>query len=146
MELRFDVYAKIARPLAQVFEAVADPRQLSAYFTTGGASGPLTEGSTVVWKFSDAPGDYPLKVTKLVRNERIEFGWETNSGGYDTQVVVTFEPTDDGGTLVRVAESGWKEDPTGLKDSYGNCYGWTQMLCCLKVWVEHRINLRQGFF
>ena len=146
MELKFDVYAKIARPLARVFEAVADPRQLSAYFTTGGASGPLTEGSTIVWKFADAPGDYPLKVTKLVRNERIEFGWETNSGGYDTQVVMTFEPTDDGGTLVRIAESGWKEDPTGLKDSYGNCYGWTQMLCCLKVWVEHRINLRQGFF
>jgi uncharacterized protein YndB with AHSA1/START domain len=146
MELRFDVYAKIARPVAEVFEAVADPQQLSAYFTTGGSSGRLREGSTVTWKFGDAPGEYPVRVTRIVPNERIEFGWETNSGGYDTRVVITFEPADGGGTLVRIAESGWKEDPTGLEDSYGNCHGWTQMLCCLKAWVEHRINLRQGFF
>lgn len=146
MELQFDVYAKIARPVAEVFRAVVDPRELSSYFTTGGASGPLREGSTVVWKFGDAPGEYPVRVTKLVPDARIEFGWETNSGGYDTRVVMTFEAIGAGGTLVRVAEAGWREDPTGLKDSYGNCYGWTQMLCCLKAWAEHRINLRQGFF
>jgi len=146
MELKFDVYAKIARPVAEVFEAVADPQLLSAYFTTGGSSGRLREGSTVTWKFGDAPGEYPVRVTRIVPNERIEFGWETNSGGYDTRVIITFEPADGGGTLVRIAESGWKEDPAGLEDSYGNCHGWTQMLCCLKAWVEHRINLRQGFF
>ena len=146
MNLQFDVYAKIAKPVATVFRAVVDPQELSSYFTTGGSSGPLQEGGTVIWKFGDAPGEYPVRVTKLVPDERIEFGWETNSGGYDTRVVMTFEPTDSGGTLVRVAESGWRDDPTGLQDSYGNCHGWTQMLCCLKAWVEHRINLRQGFF
>jgi len=146
MELQFDVYAKIARPVAVVFRAVTDPQELSSYFTTGGASGPLREGSTVLWKFGDAPGEYPVRVTKLIPDERIEFGWETNSGGYDTRVIMTFESQDGGGTLVRVAESGWKEDATGLKDSYGNCHGWTQMLCCLKAWVEHRINLRHGFY
>ena len=41
---------------------------------------------------------------------------------------------------------GWRDTPKGQKSSYGNCFGWTQMLCCLKAWVEHRINLRQGFF
>jgi uncharacterized protein YndB with AHSA1/START domain len=59
---------------------------------------------------------------------------------------MTFEAVAGGSTLVRVAESGWKQDPRGLKSSYGNCYGWTQMLCCLKAWVEHDINLRKGFF
>jgi uncharacterized protein YndB with AHSA1/START domain len=146
MDLAFDVYAKIARPVADVFAAVTDPGQLSAYFSTGGASGPLREGSTVTWKFGDVPGEYPVRVTKLVPDERIEFAWETNSGGYDTQVVMTFEPADAGGTLVRVAESGWKADPAGLQDSYGNCGGWTQMLCCLKAWLEHGINLRRGYF
>jgi uncharacterized protein YndB with AHSA1/START domain len=146
MDLAFDVYVKIARPVADVFAAVTDPGQLSAYFSTGGASGPLREGSTVNWKFGDVPGEYPVRVTKLVPNERIEFTWETNSGGYDTQVVVTFEPAAAGGTLVRVAESGWKPDPSGLKDSYGNCGGWTQMLCCLKAWLEHGVNLRRGYF
>ena len=146
MELRFEVHAKIARRVADVFEAVVSPKQLSAYFTTGGASGALAEGVTVLWKFGDHPGEFPVRVVKLVRNERIEFSWETNSGGYDTQVVMSFEAVDAGTTLVRIAESGWQETPLGLEDSYGNCSGWMQMLCCLKAWAEHRINLRQGFF
>lgn len=79
-------------------------------------------------------------------NERIEFDWEREKGGYNTQVVMTFEALDAGTTLVCVAEGGWRQDPKGVKICYGNCYGWTQMLCCLKAWVEHNINLRKGFF
>jgi len=146
MELKFDVYAKIARPVATVFEAVADPRQLSAYFTTGGASGPLEEGATVLWRFGDHPGEFPVKVTKLVPNERIEFSWDAGEGGYQTAVTMTFEAIAGGETLVRVAEGGWRETPRGLKDSYDNCYGWTQMLCCLKGHLEHGVDLRKGFF
>ena len=35
MPLSFEVYGKIARPVAEVFGAVTDPRELSSYFTTG---------------------------------------------------------------------------------------------------------------
>ncbi|MGQ0384539.1 MAG: SRPBCC domain-containing protein [Gammaproteobacteria bacterium] len=146
MELKFEVYAKIARPLAGVFEAVVNPEQLSAYFTTGGANGPLAEGATVLWKFGDYPHAIPVRVSRLVPNQRIEFGWEAEEGAYQTAVVMTFEPLDSGGTLVRVAEGGWRENPTGLRSSYLNCGGWMQMLCCLKAWTEHGINLRRGFF
>ena len=45
MELHFKVFGYIARPVAQVFEAVADPAQLSRYFTTGGAQGRLRTGA-----------------------------------------------------------------------------------------------------
>ncbi|MEX1994376.1 MAG: SRPBCC domain-containing protein [Steroidobacteraceae bacterium] len=146
MELKFDVYAKIGRPVAEVFAAVTDPQQLSAYFTTGGASAPLTEGASIIWKFGDYPGEIPVRVTRLVPNERIEFSWDAEEGSYQTAVVMTFAALDGGGTLVRVVEGGWREDPRGLKGSYQNCYGWTQMLCCLKAWAEHGINLRRGFF
>lgn len=146
MELKFEVYGKIARPVAVVFNAVTDPKELSAYFTTGGASGPLREGATVTWDFADFPGAFPVKVTKLVPNERIELDWEANEGGYDTHVVMTFEAVDPGTTLVKISESGWRETPKGQKGSYGNCMGWMQMICCLKGWVEHKINLRNGFF
>lgn len=146
MELRFDVYAKIARPVAEVFEAVVNPKQLSSYFATGGASGALAEGATVLWKFGDHPGEFPVRVTKLVPNERIELSWDAEEGGYQTQVVMTFEPVIGNGTLVRIAEGGWREGPAGLRSSYLNCGGWTQMLCCLKAWAEHGINLRRGFF
>jgi uncharacterized protein YndB with AHSA1/START domain len=41
MDLKFRVSARIARPVHEVFEAVADPQKLSNYFTTGGAQGRL---------------------------------------------------------------------------------------------------------
>jgi uncharacterized protein YndB with AHSA1/START domain len=37
MDLRFEVFAHVSRPPHEVFEAVADPAKLSAYFATGGA-------------------------------------------------------------------------------------------------------------
>ena len=52
MDLKFRVAARIAKPVHEVFEAVADPRQLSEYFTTGGAKGRLETGATVTWDFA----------------------------------------------------------------------------------------------
>ena len=43
--LTFTVSGRIARPVDEVYEAVADPEQLSKYFTTGGARGRLEAGA-----------------------------------------------------------------------------------------------------
>ena len=72
MELQFRVYGKIARPVAEVFDAVYNPTKLSGYFTTGGASAPLVEGSTVTWDFADFPGAFPVQVRKVERDRLIE--------------------------------------------------------------------------
>jgi uncharacterized protein YndB with AHSA1/START domain len=146
MALRFKIFGRIARPVSDVFRSVTEPRSLSSYFTTGGASAPLREGTTVTWQFADFPGVIPVKVTRVVPDERIELSWEAAERGYDTQVVMTFEAVDASTTLVRIAESGWRDSEEGRKSSYDNCSGWMQMLCCLKAWAEHGINLRQGFF
>ena len=47
--LSFTVSGRIARPVAEVYEAVADPEQLSRYFTTGGARGRLEPGEPLVY-------------------------------------------------------------------------------------------------
>ena len=157
MELRFKVSGRIARPVEEVFEAVADPAKLSAYFTTGGAVGRLESGATVQWDFGDFPGAFPVEVAEVEKNRRIVLRWEANDGPpeggqatagatYMTTVVFTFEPLDDGRTLVTIEESGWRETPAGLQAAFGNCQGWSQMLAALKVWVEHGINLREGFY
>ena len=158
MELKFSVSARIAKPVEQVFEAIADPRQLSRYFTTGGASGRLEAGATVSWDFADFPGAFPVEVVEVVPNRRIVLKWEASEGppengepsggaGYHTQVTIEFAPLDhDTRTLVTIAEEGWRETPGGLKGSYGNCMGWSQMLCALKAWLEHGINLREGMY
>jgi uncharacterized protein YndB with AHSA1/START domain len=159
MELKFSVSARIARPVADVFEAVADPAILSEYFTTAGASGRLEAGATVMWEFADFPGAFPVEVIEVVPNEKIVLKWEAIDGepdheagtyepaGYQTIVTMTFKPLDDDSrTLVTIAEEGWHETPGGLEASYGNCMGWSQMLAAMKAWVEHRINLREGMY
>ena len=157
MDLKFKVAARIARPLHEVFEAIVDPKQLSSYFTTGGAQRRLETGATVTWDFADYPGAFPVKVTEVIPDERIVLMWDANEGvpegddpvagaGYQTTVTMTFAPLDDGRTLVSISEEGWRETAAGLKASYGNCQGWMQMLCALTAWKEHGINLRDGMF
>jgi uncharacterized protein YndB with AHSA1/START domain len=148
MELKFRVFAYIAKPVHEVFEAVADPAQLSRYFTTGGARGRLEAGATVTWDFHDFPGAFPVHVIEVVPDARIVLEWKANEPGTDYRVTVTmaFKPTDDGRTLVEIAEEGWHETDAGLQASYGNCMGWAQMLAALKMWLEHGINMREGMY
>ena len=150
MELTFRVAGRIAKPVSEVFEAVVDPKQLSRYFTTGGAKGRLEKGATVTWDFHDFPGAFPVKVIDVVKDEKIVFQWAVDGsngdGGYDTTVTMSFEPIDGDRTLVSIREEGWRETPAGLKGSYGNCEGWTGALCAMKAWLEHGINLRDGFY
>jgi uncharacterized protein YndB with AHSA1/START domain len=146
MELKFQIQTKIQKPVAEVFDAVYNPKKITQYFATESASAPLDEGTRVLWRFADYPGDVPLSVKKVVPNELIAFEWETMEGGYNTQVEMRFEPFSAGETLVSISEGNWKENQKGLNSSYGNCYGWMQMSCCLKAYLEYGINLRKGFF
>ena len=160
MELKFRVAARIAKPVHEVFEAVVDPEQLSQYFTTGGAKGRLETGATVSWDFHDYPGAFPVEVVKVVPDESIVLRWDASEGEppnveggepkaapYKTTVTMSFKPVDDGQrTLVEIKEEGWRENQGALEASYGNCQGWSQMLCALKGWLEHGLNLREGMY
>ena len=159
MDLKFRVAARISRPVHEVFEAVADPGKLSSYFTTGGAEGRLESGATVTWDFHDYPGAFPVEVVEVVPDEKIVIRWDASQGEppnveggemtsapYKTTVTMTFKPVEGGRTLVEIAEEGWRETEGALQASYGNCQGWSQMLCALKAWLEHGINLREGMY
>ncbi|MGH9965369.1 MAG: SRPBCC domain-containing protein [Nitrososphaeraceae archaeon] len=147
MELKFEVYAKIKKPIDEVFDAVYNPKKLSGYFTTGGATGPLDEGKEVTWDFHDFPGARPVQVKQTVKNEKIVLQWAGPNTGKTLMVEMKFEILDKDSTLVKIRESGWsKEDQESLDESYGNCMGWMQMLCCLKVYVGYGKNLREFMF
>ena len=163
MDLKFRVAGRISKPVHEVFEAVADPAKLSNYFTTGGAQGRLKTGATVTWDFHDYPGAFPVEVVEVVPDEKIVLRWDASEGEapnledasrpematapYKTTVTMTFTPLDgDSRPLVEIKEEGWRENEGALQASYGNCQGWSQMLCALKMWVEHGINLRSDFY
>ena len=148
----FRVSGRINKSVHEVFEAVVDPAQLSGYFTTGGAKGRLETGATVTWDFADFPGAFPVQVVEVVPDQKIVLHWAAADSsaeggrGYQTTVTMSFEGLEDGRTLVSIAESGWQETAAGQKAAFGNCEGWTGMLCALKIYIEHGINLRDGFY
>jgi uncharacterized protein YndB with AHSA1/START domain len=148
--LSFTVSGRVARPCADVYEAVADPAQLSRYFTTGGARGRLEAGQEVEWDFHDFPGAFPVTVVEADPPRRIVIEWggeATADPSGRTRTVFEFEPVDgDTRTLVTITETSWLATPEGAKAAFGNCEGWTGMLAALKAWVEHGINLREGFY
>ena len=148
MELSFKVFAHISKPVSEVFEAVVDPAILSQYFTTGGAKGRLIAGATVTWDFHDFPGAFPVEVVEVVKDQKLVLHWGDNgtAEAQPTVVTMTFAATDDGRTLVSISEEGWRPTDAGLQASYGNCMGWSQMLCALKIWLEHAVNLRDGMY
>jgi uncharacterized protein YndB with AHSA1/START domain len=154
LELKFTVGGRIAKPVHEVFEAVVNPEHLSRFFTTGGARGRIEPGAVVTWDFHDFPGAFPVHVVEVEKDKRIVLRWAAAenaapadaAGVRQTTVVMTFEQVDADRTLVRIAEHGWSETREGLGSSYGNCEGWTGMICAMKVWLEHGINLRQGFY
>ena len=149
-ELAFTVSGRIARPRAEVYEAVADPEQLSQYFTTGGARGRLDAGTEVTWDFHDFPGAFPVTVLEASPPRRIVIQWEAAADTSEKETTITtfeFEPIDgDTRTLVTISESSWRPTAGGAKAAFGNCEGWTGMLAAMKVWLEHGINLRDGFY
>lgn len=154
MEPRFTVSGRISKPVSEVFEAVVDPGSLSSFFTTGGAKGRLEAGSVVTWDFHDFPGAFPVYVVDVEQDRRIVLRWDApeaaaapdTDGKHQTTVTMTFEPIEEGRTLVRISEQGWLETPEGYAASYDNCEGWTGMLCAMKARLEHGLNLREGFY
>lgn len=146
----FTVSGRIAKSVHEVYEAVADPDRLSEYFTTGGAVGRMESGATVQWDFADFPGAFPVEVVDAVADERIVMRWDgqpvDDGPASRTTVTFGFSRLDDGRTLVTITEDGWNDTPDTQHVVYGNVEGWTGMLCAMKVWLEHGIRLRPGFY
>lgn len=149
-ELSFSVSGRVSRPVAEVYEAIADPEQLSRYFTTGGAKGRLEAGADVSWDFHDFPGRFPVTVVEAMPPRRIVIRWggdDTTDPSGTTTTTFELEPIDDDTrTLVTISEASWRPTVKGAASAFDNCEGWTGMLAALKVWVEHGITLRDGYY
>lgn len=146
MSRNYTVRTRIQKPAGVVYAAIVSADTLVRYFA-GRTSGDLAEGARIIWHW-DEWGDYPVTVTRLVKDRLIELTldtkeWlKTKSDAYPVLVTIDVEPLDGGATMLSISESGWRTDPDGLKGSYDNCGGWTHMAMCLKGYLEHGIDLR----
>jgi uncharacterized protein YndB with AHSA1/START domain len=134
---------QIAKPVDEVYEAIVDPAQMCNYFISKGTVR-MTEGAEVTWKFPEFDFEVPVKVIKAERGEKITFLW--GEEGKEDTVDITLQNVAEKATVVRVKESGRKNDEAGLDWLKGNTEGWANFLACMKAWLEYGINLRKGAF
>jgi uncharacterized protein YndB with AHSA1/START domain len=142
MSPKFQVSLKIRKPVAEVYEAVVDPKKLSGYFVQS-STGPLVEGTTVKWSFAEAPEPFDVIVREVVENERIVLEWP-GGHSYITRVEIAFKPLDNGNTMVQISEGGWRLEKDDIQLPCGNAGGWMHMMCSLKGYLDYGINLRAG--
>lgn len=144
MDEKYRVQLKIRRSPAECFAAVVDPARITGYFL-GAASGPLVAGATVTWKFPEFDFLMDVVVREVVPHQRIVFEWPAaDGGGYNTTVEMVFVALEDGGTMVQIAETGWRGGAASLPYSHGNCGGWMFFIAALKAYLEYGVNLREG--
>ena len=133
MQPKFEVQLKIRKPVAEVFDAVVNPQNLSSYFTKT-ANGPLAEVATVILTFAEAPES---PVGQAGDQERgIVFEWACRRGA-TTPGSDSVQPLAGGATMVQIRErAGGTPQATEL---YGNARAGA--LGGLKGY-SHTINLR----
>lgn len=141
MEPQFSVQTRINKPVAEVFDAVINPKKIVGYFCDK-SDAPLVEGQTVHWTWATYGVTHPVQVKQIVPNSKIVIEWPSASGG-TTIAEMSFSALEDGRTMVKVSESGWPSTSDGVKASYKNCEGWQHMISCLKAYLQHGIDLRK---
>jgi uncharacterized protein YndB with AHSA1/START domain len=129
----------IRRPVAQVFEAFADPAITTKFWFTKG-SGRLEAGKQVQWDWEMYGISVPVTVKTIEPNQRIVIEWPGQSGS--NTVEWTFEPQENGTTFVRITESGFAGDGEEVaKQVADSTQGFTLVLAGLKALLEHDIQL-----
>jgi uncharacterized protein YndB with AHSA1/START domain len=134
---------QIQKPSDEVFEAIVDPEQMSNYFISKG-TGRMEEGRTIMWQFPEFNEEFPVLIDRIVSDKYISFYWDIE--GNQLLVEITLSPGKNNSTLVTITEKGMNNDEAGIKWLKGNTEGWANFLACLKAYLEHGINLRNGAF
>lgn len=130
----------IRRPPSEVFAAFTDPA-VTKRFWIEDSSGRVENGAKVRWTMNTEGAAADVLVIEVEAEERIEFDW--GADGTYTRVEFQFLPWGDDGTLVKISETGLTGSADELvaraADSTG---GFTMVLCSLKAFLEHGIELK----
>ena len=128
----------IRKPVAEVFEAFADPAVTSRFWFTG-SSGRLEPGARVRWEWAMYGFSVDVDVKAVEPCRRILVEW--SGYGYPTPIEWTFTARPDGTTFVSVTNSGFRGTPDEVaKMALDSTEGFTFVLAGAKIWLEHGIE------
>lgn len=136
----FEITYSIQRSIEDVFDAICDPKHLCSYFTDK-SSGPLEKNKIVEWSWQNGERE-EICILDLVANKRIHASWGAYSVDYSTEFTIDLDSTSSQSTVVTVSETGWQDDDIGRISAFSHCSGWTDMVLCLRAYLEHGIDLR----
>lgn len=128
----------IRKPVAEVFEAFANPAITSHFWFTKG-SGRLEPGARVKWDWEMYDFSVAAEVKHVEPGRRILVEW--SGYGYPTPIEWTFKARPDGTTVVSVSNSGFQGSPTEtMRTAVDATEGFTFLLAGAKIWLEHGIE------
>jgi len=126
---------QLTAPIDVVWRAISEPEELSRWFGDE-AELTLEEGSegAMIW---DRHGSFAVKVEEVIPPTRLVWSWVHEPGvpfddAPSTRVEWTLTVREDGGTTLRLRESGFRTD----RHFDQNEEGWTEELAELVALVE----------
>jgi uncharacterized protein YndB with AHSA1/START domain len=128
----------IRRPVAEVFEAFADPAATSRFWFTRG-SGRLEPGARVRWDWEMYGVGTDVLVKAVEPGRRILIDWDTADD--PTEVEWLFEPRGEG-SVVKVENRGFEDNPEGVAKALDSTGGFNLVMAAAKIWLEHGIDPR----
>ena len=129
----------IRKPVAEVFEAFANPGITSRFWFSRG-SGRLEPGAQVRWTWEMYGFTVGVDVKAVEPGRRILVEW--SGYGYPTLIEWTFRARPDGTTFVSVSNSGFKGKAGEVaKVAVDATEGFAFVLAGAKAWLEHGIEL-----
>ena len=79
--LEINTALQIQKPIAAVFEAIADPAQMCHYFISD-STGRLEAGKTLIWKFPEFTMEIPVRVVNVEPPQYIAYTGRITSWNY----------------------------------------------------------------
>ena len=133
---------RIRRSPADVFAVFADARNMSKFWFTRLDDG-LIEGEKSTWFLGSGQDAYSfdVQVKELCEPNKIVIEWE-GPDGHPTQVVWSFDETDDGDTILAIEESGFVGSSEDIVERVvDSTCGFNQVIVAAKALVEHGVEL-----
>lgn len=135
------VEERIARPVADVFEAIVDPAKMAQYFISRG-SGRIAAGAIVEWEWEDVGAKLSIEIGQFEPNAKIGFSW--SASGLPTKVTLVVAADGPNATKLTALEAPFALTDEGVARALEQTRGWTDFCCSLKAYLVHGINLRRG--
>jgi uncharacterized protein YndB with AHSA1/START domain len=119
----------------QAWEAWADPAKISQWFVDR-ASGEAKPGAIMTWFFDYFGYVLPYKVLDAVPGALFVLKWDPPQGNAGI-LEVRIERQAGGATLVKLINSGFREDAAWNDEYEGTVSGWKMALAILKLYLEN---------